>query len=139
MIDDGKPESPAAFVRRFHDDLTAWFSGSGDAQETWESLSIACPAEMRLVYPSGRRLSGAAFLSSIADRFGASPGFAAAVEQIEVLHHAEPHAVVAYVELQIGARKSAANNGRSALALLRRAGRGWAWQAIQETDQPDAD
>lgn len=129
-------ETPEDFVRRFHADLTGWFSGDGDRQATWSGLKAACPADMRLVYPSGRLLSGAAFLESIADRYGRSPGFEAEVGEFERLHWVGDAAVVAYVERQVGARASASDNGRSALALLRRAEDGWAWAAIQETDLP---
>jgi len=129
-------EAAVGFVRRFHDDLSAWFAGEGEAGAVWDRLVAAAPADMRLVYPSGNRLSGAAFLDSIRDRWGKSPGFRAGVADVEVLHADASHAVLAYVESQSGARSSAATNRRSAMALVQRTGNGWSWVYIQETAQP---
>ncbi|MEM7157772.1 MAG: hypothetical protein AAF799_33335 [Myxococcota bacterium] len=127
----------AAFVHAFHDDLTAWFSGSGDRTEVWARLEAACRPLQGLVYPSGTRLTGPEFLDTIADRFASSPGFVAAIENLEVVHQASDHAVVAYHEVQAGARQSSTRNRRAALALVALTGEGCTWRFIQETALPD--
>lgn len=95
---------------------------------------------MVLVYPSGRRFTGAGFLESIEDLYGSSPGFVATISDLELIQGDEHYAAVAYVESQTGARRSTPNNRRSALAVVVRDGNHWAWRFIQETaldsDQP---
>lgn len=129
-------DSAEAFVHRFHADLTAWFAGTGDRDQTWRSLHAATPDSMCLVYPSGTTLTGGAFLDSIADRYGSSPEFLASIGDVSVVRQAPDHAVVSYVESQAGARTSTASNARSALAVVERAGTGWRWVHIQETALP---
>ena len=126
-------ESCAEFVAEFHADLTRWFSGEGDRQTVWESLSRATPDDMVLVYPSGTSLSGAEFLRSIAERFGSSPGFVASVSDVRTIAEAPGHVAVAYVEEQSGAQQSVSINRRSALAIVNRHDDGWTWRYIQET------
>ena len=127
----------AAFVHAFHDDLTAWFAGTGERAEVWARLEAACRPLQRLIYPSGGQMTGPQFLDTIADRFGASPGFEATIENLEVVQDAPDHAVVAYHELQAGARQSASNNRRAALAVVVRSEDGCTWRFIQETALPD--
>ena len=130
-------EHPAkAFVREFHADLTAWFSGDSPMDQVWRQLERATHPEMVLVYPSGERLSGAAFLKSIESLHGRSPGFVASVSDIELVYADDDRAVVSYKETQTGARQSAAENQRSALALVVRQGGVWTWRFIQETALP---
>lgn len=130
-------EHPAiAFVHAFHADLTDWFAGTGDRDSTWASLARACPTDMQLVYPSGGRHTGASFLGSIEDRHGKSPGFRAEIEDAELVHEGAEHALIAYVEVQRGARASHASNRRSALGLALHTPSGWVWRFIQETALP---
>lgn len=126
-------DTPTAFVHAFHRDLTGWFSGEGSREQIWQRFEETSPADMKLVYPSGTRLSGNAFLDSIRDRFGTSPGFEASVSEVEELVVAADHAVVAYVETQTAARESATVNRRCALAVLDRREGQWSWRFIQET------
>ncbi len=126
------------FVRGFHDDLSRWFSGRGDRDETWRALQHATPPDMTLVYPSGARLTGAAFLDSVRDRHGASEGFVASVSEVRVVARGAEHVVVSYVESQTGAQRSTAHNQRSALAVIDTRGPRWAWRFIQETALPEA-
>ena len=129
-------EHPAAtFVHAYHATLTQWFSGTGDRGRVWSRLEEGTPVDMTLVYPSGERLDGSAFLESIRSAWGKSPGFEASITNLELVHEGADHAVVAYVELQRGARQSATVNARSALALLVRHGDSWKWRFIQETAQ----
>ena len=133
--------SVVAFIRDFHAGLTGWFSGDGDRPASWEIIAQACPPPMVLIYPSGARLEGAGFLASIEARFGASPGFEAVIEAPEVLRCGPDDAVIAYVEVQRGARQSTAENRRAALAYLTRRDHGgpadrWAFRFIQETALP---
>ena len=130
-------DTPTAFVHAFHRDLSGWFSGQGSREEIWRRFQATSPAEMKLVYPSGARLSGAAFLDSIRDRFGTSPGFEASVSDVEELLVQPDHAVVAYVETQTAARHSATTNRRCALAVLERRDGQWRWRFIQETALAD--
>ncbi len=130
------PDTPTAFVHAFHSDLTGWFSGQGFRAEIWRRFEAASPAEMKLVYPSGARLTGAEFLDSIRGLFGTSPGFEASVSEVEELVTTSDHAVVAYVETQAAAQNSAALNRRSALAVLERPQGQWRWRFIQETALP---
>lgn len=131
-------EGPGAFVAAFHESLTDWFSGAGPRETVWSRLVQACPASMVLIYPSGTRLSGGAFLETIETRFGSSPGFEAWVTDVEVVHLGEASATVAYVEAQTGARSSADENRRSALAALDRVDGRWRWRFIQETAMPSS-
>lgn len=121
-------------VEDFHAALTAWFSGTGARDAVWARLASRCPPTLVLIYPSGQRLGGAAFLASIEDRFGSAPGFVARVASSELVHASEAVAVVAYVEAQTGAKRSAPENRRAALAVLERSSGGWVWRFIQETD-----
>lgn len=132
--DRDRAASAEAFVVSFHQDLSAFFSGSDEAAGA--RLRAVCPASMRLVYPSGAVLDGEAFWESIADRFGASPGFEAGIENLEVLEAQQGFAVVRYEEVQKGAKSSAAQNRRSAFALIRFEGGRWFWEHIQETASP---
>ena len=129
-------EHPAAtFVHAYHASLTQWFSGTGDRDRVWSSLEESTPIDMTLVYPSGERLDGSAFLLSIRDAWGQSPGFEASIRNLELVHEGTNHAVVAYVEFQRGARQSDPVNARSALALIVRNGGSWKWRFVQETSQ----
>ena len=129
-------EHPAAtFVRAYHATLTEWFSGAGDRKRVWSRLEEGTPANMTLVYPSGERLDGSAFLESVRGAWGQSPGFDASITNLELVHEGANHVVVAYVELQRGARQSASINARSALALIVRDGGSWKWRFVQETAQ----
>lgn len=127
-----------AFVHDFHRDLTLWFSGAGEAAQVWARLQATTPADMTLVYPSGRRLAGAAFLDTIRDRHGGSPGFEARVEAVRIVAHGPEHAVVAYTEIQRGAKQSTSVNQRTALAVVERHDGAWRWRYIQETDCGDS-
>ncbi|MEM7435136.1 MAG: DUF4440 domain-containing protein [Myxococcota bacterium] len=124
------------FVRAFHEDLSRWFSGSGDRDTVSERLRAAVHPDMVLIYPSGRRLTGEAFLESIAELFGSSPGFVARVSDVNVIQSDDRHAVVAYVETQSGARQSAGHNVRAALAAVVVRGDACQWRFIQETALP---
>ncbi|MEM7135221.1 MAG: DUF4440 domain-containing protein [Myxococcota bacterium] len=124
------------FVHAFHEDLSRWFSGSGDRDATAERLRAAVHPNMVLIYPSGRRLAGKAFLDSIEDSFGSSPGFVARVSEVNVIQGDDTHAVVAYVETQSGARQSAGHNVRAALAVVVVRGEACQWRFIQETALP---
>ena len=121
------------FVRQFHVDLTRWFSGQGNQELVWQALCDSAHADMELVYPSGTKLSGAAFLQSIAELFGKSPGFTAQAIDVKVVHSDATHAVVSYIEEQHGARSSDTQNRRSALAFLLQSNSSWVWRFIQET------
>lgn len=125
--------SIAEFVSQFHANLTAWFSGSDDSGAVWSALEQACPVNMLLVYPSGAKLSGTEFLQSIKNNPRNNVGFLATVEQVEVLSESSEQGVVAYVEVQVGAEKSATENRRSALAMVQPSPQGWCWRYIQET------
>ena len=125
--------SISEFVSQFHANLTAWFTGSDDSGAVWIALEQACPDNMLLVYPSGAKLSGPKFLQSIKDNPRNNVGFLATVEQIEVLSESPDYGVVAYVEVQVGAEKSATQNKRSALAMVQSSPQGWCWRYIQET------
>lgn len=127
------PDTPTAFVHAFHSDLTGWFSGQGSRTEIWRRFEATSPPEMKLVYPSGARLTGAEFLHSIRELFGSSPGFEASVSEVEELVTTSDHAVVAYVETQAAAQNSASVNRRRALAVLERPQGQWRWRFIQET------
>lgn len=131
------PDTPTDFVHAFHRDLTGWFSGRGSRTEIWQRFEATSPPEMKLVYPSGARLTGAVFLSSIQDRFGTSPSFEATVSEVEELVVAPNHAVIAYTETQTAAQNSQAVNRRSALAVLGRQDGQWCWRFIQETAFPE--
>ena len=121
------------FVYEFHRDLTCWFAGTGDSAAVLQRLGASLHPEMALVYPSGRRLLGAELVRTIADFNGSSPGFVASISDAELIRGDEDHAVVAYVETQTGARNSASENRRSALALIVRYQDRWCCRFIQET------
>ncbi len=125
--------SIAEFVSQFHANLTAWFSGADDSGAVWSALEQACPGNMVLVYPSGAKLSGAEFLQSIKNNPRNNLRFLATVEHIEVLSESQDLAVVAYVEVQTGAKMTATENRRSALAMVQPGPHGWCWRYIQET------
>ena len=129
-----KSQHPAAqFVRTYHEALSDWFAGRKSEKAAWRTLASLTNPEMTLVYPSGRRLGGDDFLESIRDLHGTSEGFVAIIDELEVVHEGPKHAVVSYVEIQSGAKNSAGDNRRSALALLVRDATGWKWKFIQET------
>ena len=125
--------SIAEFVIQFHANLTSWFAGTNDSVAAWSALKYACPDNMVLVYPSRAKLSGAEFVQSISNHPRNNVGFSATVEQIQVLSESSNEGLVAFVEVQTGAEKSAAQNRRSALVMVQRGPQGWCWRYIQET------
>ncbi len=125
------------FVHHFHALLSEHFTGRGTRETVLEQLRGCCePGVMTLVYPSGAELSGEDFITSIADAWATSPGFAATIHGLRVIHEGPGHAVVAYEERQSGARRSDSDNGRSALACVIFADGRWRWRFIQETANP---
>ena len=130
----GRALHPAVgFVHAFHADLTRWFAGTEARDSVYDRLAQSLHPDMVLVYPSGNRMLGAEFLTSIADLHGSSPGFVASISDTELIRGDGSHAVVAYVETQTGARNSQSENRRSALALIVRRSDAWCWRFIQET------
>jgi len=128
----------ASFVHWYHEQLTLWFSGAGDRDSVWKALVDHTSGEMAIVFPSGKRWSGQRLLESMEDAFGTSPRFRASISDLEIVHVGENHAMVAYTEVQQGARRSAAYNERTALALLLRDGAAWTWRFVQETGKPES-
>ncbi len=128
-------ETARAFVHEFHTQLSHWFAGTRARAEVWSYFEATCPKAMTLVYPSGRELDGQGFLHSIADAFDTSPGFLATIHDLEVVAQGMGHVVVAYVERQEAARRSADVNERSALAVVDTTGVAPVWRYIQETDR----
>jgi len=121
-----------AEIRRLHVALEAWFHGSMAAERFDRELAEPLHPAFEIVMPSGTRLGRDAMLDGLRAGHGANPDFRITIEEPRLLGTWPGLILAGYVELQTGARNSAAENRRRSTVLFE-VGPRMLWRHLHET------
>lgn len=119
-------------IVRLHRLIDGWFRGDIAADRFDPDFADALHPEFENIQPSGAVLTKADLLDPIHAAHGANPDFRITIEEPRLLDTWPGLILATYVELQEGARRSAAVNRRRSTVLFQD-GERLLWRHLQET------
>ena len=122
-------------IVRLHRVIDGWFRGALPADCFEPDFADALHPAFENIQPSGAFLSRADLLGPIRAAHGANPDFRISIEEPRLVAEYPGLILATYVELQIGARNSAAENRRRSTVLFETGPR-LLWRHLQETALP---
>lgn len=119
-------------VVRLHQVIDGWFRGDISPDRFDPEFADALHPDLENIQPSGAVLTKADLLGPIRAAHGANPDFRITIEEPRLLGVWPGLILATYVELQQGARQSAAENRRRSTVLFETGDR-LLWRHLQET------
>eukprot|EP00041_Stephanoeca_diplocostata_P016923 m.335923 g.335923 ORF g.335923 m.335923 type:complete len:131 (+) comp20528_c0_seq5:142-534(+) len=113
------------------------FVSKGEAKRCEDSYKKAVDDRLHQsfvnIQPAGKELSRSVLVNGIRNGYGTSPEFRITIKDFKLRWSTDTHALATYVEVQTGARNSAATNARISSLLFEVQDDGISWIHLQET------